>query len=111
MSRRRARIMVSEALPELSVELQRLLYAAGETSLAESVRELRVVDRCRCGDDFCATFYTAPPPNGSYGQTLRSLELEPEQGMIILDVVEERIVCVEVLYRPAVSARLLQLLP
>jgi hypothetical protein len=87
------------------------LYAAGESSLAESVHELRLVDRCRCGDDFCATFYTAPLPNGAYGPTLRSFELEPEEGMIILDVVEERIVCVEVLYRPAVSARLLELLP
>src|SRR5579884_3454605 len=57
------------------------------------------VDRCRCGESFCSTFFVQPPPVGSYGPTHYNVELDPEQGTLILDVVDGRIACVEVLYR------------
>jgi hypothetical protein len=97
--------------PDLAGELARLLCAADEGPLAESVPELRIVGRCRCADDFCATFYTALPPQGAYGPTHRNIGLDPEDGMIILDVEHGRIVCVEILYRPDFRRRLLELLP
>jgi hypothetical protein len=50
--------------PELSVELEQLLRVSGEHALAEQIPELHVLDRCRCRDDFCATFYTQPKPKG-----------------------------------------------
>jgi len=74
---------------------------------------LRLVDRCRCGDDFCSTFYSEPKPNGTWGSLGRheNLTLAPEQGMIILDIVDGRIVCVEVLDREDVRKKLLAAIP
>jgi hypothetical protein len=98
-------------LPELSNELLSLLANAGETALVAQVPLLRVLDRCRCGDDFCATFYTKPKPHGSYGPALRTIPLEPTKGMLILDVVDGEVASVEVLYRDEVREKLLVAFP
>ena len=50
---------------------------------------LAIVDRCRCSDSFYETFYTALKPNGSYGPKHENVELESDNGMVIVDVVEE----------------------
>jgi len=70
-----------------------------------------MVTRCSCGDAFCASFYTAPKPRGSYGPKHRNIALEPNDGMIILDLVDEVIVNVEVIDRPDVRAKLELLFP
>ena len=75
--------------------------------LAAQVKRLVIVDRCRCGDDFCASFYTQPKPEGAYGLGHRSMELEPAEGMLILDLVNGTIVQVEVLYRNEIRDKLL----
>ena len=38
-------------------------------------------------------------------------QLDPVTGMIVLDVVDGRIVCVEILYRDELRSRILRLLP
>jgi hypothetical protein len=43
-------------LPSLAQELATLLIEAEEPKLTAQVLGLEIVDRCRCGDDFCATF-------------------------------------------------------
>jgi len=88
-----------------------LLITAGETGLATQISGLRIVDRCRCGDDFCSTFYVQPKPDGAYGPSHRSVDLAPQQGTIILDVVDEKIACVEVQYRDEIREKLQALLP
>jgi hypothetical protein len=103
--------LLSETFPQLSEELQQLLTTAGETALAAQVPELTIVDRCRCGDDFCATFYTQPKPAGAYGPGLRTIPLVPEKGMLILDVVDGVVAKVEVLYRDDIRQRLLTMFP
>jgi Group II intron, maturase-specific domain len=60
-------IPLEKALPDLAEELAHLLTISGHAALAEQVPGLKLLDRCRCGDDFCATFYTQPKPNPSYG--------------------------------------------
>jgi hypothetical protein len=65
--------------------------------------------KCSCSDNFCASFYTAPKPVGSYGPKHRNLELALVRGMIILDLVDDRIVHVEVLYRDDVRSKLTEL--
>jgi hypothetical protein len=104
-------LLLKDALPELADELAQLLSEAGEHHLAKQVPGLTIVDRCRCGDDFCATFYTQPKPEGSYGAGHENVVLEPERGMIILDVVDDTIACVEVLYRDEVGRDLIEALP
>jgi hypothetical protein len=98
-------------LSALAAELEQLLSAANEPALAAQVSSLQIVDRCRCGDDFCSTFYTEPRPQGSYGKGHRNVELEPADGMLILDMVKEKIVCVEVLYRDEIRKTLHAALP
>ena len=104
-------ILVSEIFPTLAEEMERLLTEANEPGLAAQVRALAIVDRCRCGDDFCATFYTEPRPRGRYGRDHRNIDLNPVDGMLILDVVGSRIACVEVLYRDKIRKALHAALP
>ena len=103
--------LVADALPQLACELEGLLTEQGEPELAAQVPSLRIVERCRCGDDFCSTFYTQPKPKGRYGSKHHCVLLEPERGMLILDVVGGRIACVEVLYRDEVRRALQAILP
>jgi hypothetical protein len=100
-----------EVLPELAEELEQLLRKQNEPELAAQVSNLRLCDRCRCGDDFCAMIYTLPPPQDRSGPNHRSFDLDAERGMIILDVRDERIACVEILNRDDIRAKVLALFP
>jgi hypothetical protein len=84
------RRLVVDIFPALARELQEFLAAA-------QVPDLAVVERCRCGDDFCGMFYVLPKPNGAYGPGHRNVALTPEEGMLILDVVADKIAAIEVL--------------
>ncbi len=70
---------------------------SGEPVVTASVCDLDIVARCGCGADYCAGFYTAPKPDKSYGPKHRGICLEPKEGHIILDLVEDRIMFIEVL--------------
>lgn len=89
--------------PVLAGQLKRALQEMGEDPLAGQVQALRVVARCDCGDSFCQSFYTEPPPKGAYPYPDRARNICCENpgwdGELILDVVDERIHFVEVLYR------------
>lgn len=103
--------LLQDALPDLADELTALLRSQNERDLAEQVPLLRLVDRCRCGDDFCATLYTAPKPKGVYGPNHESLSLNPSSGELILDLDDRKIVCIEILFREDLRKRILQLFP
>jgi hypothetical protein len=105
------RPLLTDALPAFATELRRLLEERGESELAARVPGLMIFERCSCGDDFCATFYTQPKPNGGFGPGHRNVALTPEKGMLILDVVAGRIACVEVLDRNDVRRKLDAVLP
>lgn len=92
--------LLREVYPDLCAELVSLLNAEELTDLAICAHDLRIVARCSCGDGFCQSFHTAPPPDGAYGPGHRCVPLLPERGMLTLDVVYGRIVFVEVLNRP-----------
>jgi len=48
---------------------------------------------------------------GNYQPDYRSISLHPKQGMIVLDVIEVKIVCIEVLYRDPVREKLVKIIP
>ncbi|WP_369182125.1 hypothetical protein [Streptomyces sp. Y1] len=100
--------LVREVFPDLVRELIGLLEAEGERELAICARDLRLVAACGCSDDFCQSFRTAPhQPGTPYGPGHRCLPLLPAKGDLVLDVVDGRIVYVEVLFRePLRDARL-----
>jgi hypothetical protein len=104
--------LLKAALPSLAQELAELLHAAGERDLAAQIQELSIRDRCRCGDSFCATLYTAARPQGSWGTGHETIPLDDSaKGMINLDVVDGRIVEIEVLFRDDIRDALRKLLP
>jgi hypothetical protein len=105
------RPLLEVALPELAAELSDLLESVGQHDLVAQIPHLRLLDRCRCEDAFCATVYTAPRPSEGWGSGHRSMELAPSEGYLILDLVDRKIVCIEVLYRNSVREQLLRLLP
>jgi hypothetical protein len=107
-----ARILLRHLLPTFADELQTLLGVAGRAGLAAQVPSLELVDRCRCNDDFCGTFYTVTPPKGAWGPGHYTVALaEAEVGMINVDVLNDRIVEVEVLWRPEIRDALAGALP
>jgi|SRR5579859_7253308 len=104
-------MLVAEVFPALAGELQELLLKQNRHELAEQVPTLRIVDRCRCGDDFCASFYTQTKPTGRYPPGTKTIELDTKEGMLILDVVDGAIAQVEVLNREDVRKALLTAIP
>jgi hypothetical protein len=100
-----------DVLPELAVELRILLEASNHRDLADQLAGLVIFDRCRCGDSFCASFYTQPKPLGAYVGDFYTIEVEPKEGMILLDVVNTQIAHVEVLYRDDIRKTLLSRIP
>jgi hypothetical protein len=74
--------LLSDVSPALAEEIHTLLLGQDEFELAGQVSELRIVDRCRCADDFCGTFYVRPKPKGDYGPKHRNVVLEPKEGML-----------------------------
>jgi hypothetical protein len=104
--------LLSASFPDLAAELAGLLSRAGHVSLASQVSSLSIVDRCRCGDSFCATFYTASKPKGTWGPGHSTIPLdEAREGIINVDVLNGQIVSVEVLYRDDVRERLQTVCP
>jgi hypothetical protein len=99
--------LLIELFPEFAAELEQLLVEQGESELARQVSTLPLIERCRCEDDFCGKFYASPKPKDAYVPSHRNVSLEPKQGILIIDVVAERIAAVEVLYRDAIRQKLI----
>ncbi|WP_216858223.1 hypothetical protein [Actinomadura verrucosospora] len=98
--------LVREVFPELVTELVALLEEEGEPELAVCAWDLRLVADCGCGDDFCQSFETELHPRGQpYGPGHRCIALAPAKGMLNLDVVNGRIMYVEVIDRPPLRDR------
>ena len=97
-------MLLAEIFPSPARELDQLLKNQGEVELA-------IVDRCRCEDDFCLSFYTQPKPEGTYGPGHRCIDLDAAEGMLVLDVVAGKIAHVEVLNRNDIRRKLLATLP
>jgi hypothetical protein len=93
--------LLRDRWPVLAAQIETALRSSDEPALAERVGDLPVVQRCTCGDGFCQSFYTAPPPQGAFGEGHRNVLLDaPWPGFLILDVVGDEIRYVEVLDRP-----------
>jgi hypothetical protein len=104
-------LVFGHAMPAFAAELEASLRDDGHNELATQVAALPITERCRCGDDFCATFYTAEIPSGAYGAGHSNVIVSSQKGMIFLDVVNDGIKCIEVLYRPDVQKTLFEILP
>lgn len=100
--------MLRDVHPELVAELVALLQREGEPRLAVSAHDIRLIAPCGCGDDFCQSIHTEDWPAGQpYGDGRhRCVALLPAGGgMLNLDVVDDRIVYLEILDRPPLVDR------
>jgi hypothetical protein len=77
------RPLVADTLPAFANELRQPLIEKGEPELASQVSGLAILDRCRCGDANCGTFYAKPKPEGSFGSGHRNVALAPEGGTLL----------------------------
>lgn len=89
--------LVVDVVPELAEELERELRASGDVDLAHQVAGLRMSKSCGCGDDFCATFYTAATPRGPSSKKPYGVPLSNHN--LIVHVLGGEIIEVEVLFR------------
>ena len=103
--------ILRDVLPELASELKNLFRESESPHLAQQVDDLQILDRCRCGDSFCATIYTLPKPKEAWGKGHYTILLDAETGMIIVDVLDDKIAEVEILYRDEIREKVLKLLP
>src|ERR1035441_583356 len=101
---------LSRALPEFAAETRRMLLRCDETALANQVDELWIYDRCRCGMEECATVYTAAEAVPGTGQRGIGGGFQ-DTGYVLIDVSNERIVCIETLFYPEFVKALTELLP
>ena len=99
-------VPISSLLPDFANELEGLTGVANRPDLSARIRGLVVEARCPCANRACAHFYTAPPPNGPYGPGHSNLVLPANTGMVVLDLLHDRIVGIEVLDRPDVKRAL-----
>lgn len=106
-----SQLLLRDALPELASELKSLLEQDDLAQLAEQVDLLRIIDRCRCDSKTCATFYTVPKPKGAWGAGHENIVLDVEEGLTVLDTLDGKIVCVEILDRVDIREKLLHQLP
>lgn len=101
--------LLSEIAPEFADEIHRSLITDGFADLANQVDSLQIVDVCRCDQPNCSTFYTAPKPDGAYPKH-ENIVIESKTGLVVLDISDAKIVCVEVLDRPDIKEKLGEML-
>lgn len=97
-------ILLSDIAPDFADEIEQSLIADGLADLANQIESLQIVDTCRCDLTNCSTFYTAPKPDGAYPNH-ECVVIESKAGMVVLDISNAAIVCVEVLDRPDVQEK------
>ena len=78
--------------------------------MADQVDDLWIHHRCRCGTEDCTTIYTAAETVTGPGQRGVGGGFE-DTGYVLIDVSNERIVCIETLFYPEFVKALTELLP
>jgi hypothetical protein len=86
---------VRDVLPRLARGISQELHGLGD-ELAAQVDGRRVRGPCACDDELCQSFCTEfHPPGTRYEGEHRTVPLHPEDVMVNLDVVDGRIVYME----------------
>jgi hypothetical protein len=103
--------LLIDVMPEVAEELRILISKSDFSGVDDQIATLCIVDRCQCGENSCATFYTAPRPNGAWGPGHENVSLDSKSGLLVLDLLNRIIVCVEVLDRKDIKKKLDEVFP
>ena len=98
--------LLKDILPDFSKELVLLLNHKNESILAKQIDKLEIKSICNCKEDFCSTFFTSDLKDDlkNFAQTV---DLSPENGIVNVDVIDNKIVSIEVLYREEIKNKLI----
>ena len=132
--------LLRQIWPEVIERLRMLLTETAEGPLASTISDLQVFDRCRCGQDDCATVYTKPWSDDrgrdysegvdapshrrrgvvfwhpdticlDSGQKVGARTVTPVPHTTILDVVDEEITRIEIIGDGESAQKLIAALP
>ena len=96
-----------EEMPNLAMEIEAGLTEINEELLSKSVKELKIIGRCKCGDKNCGTFYTLEKEKW-LGKGLHQV-IPTVENLYAIDVFNNKIVCIEILDRKDVTNKLNEL--
>ncbi len=99
---------LADALPKFAEELAHGLAVQGHKHLAEAVLSVEIVERCRCDEPGCVTFYAVPKTSATAWPASKRV-IAPAKGVMCVHYIDRQILCVEVLDRPDDRAKLDQI--
>jgi hypothetical protein len=92
-------LKLAQALPDLTEELSQGIASLGYKKLAASVYTIEVVERCKCEEPGCVTFFCVPKIHAPLPDTCKRI-IAPARGVTCVQYVDQQITWVEVLGRP-----------
>jgi len=90
---------LAQALPDFTEELSQGIASLGYKNLAATVYEIEVVERCKCDEPGCVTFFCVPKLSAPRPDTCKRI-VAPARGVTCVQYFEQTITWVEVLGRP-----------
>lgn len=101
-----SRLLLWEVAPELVVELRDYFVELGENELASQAHSLVIAELCGCGDSFCGSFHAVPRKPAGVPRRGQREQFAPRLTELHVDVVDGRIVYVEILYQDELKAKI-----
>ncbi len=83
----------------MTEELSRAVASTGLTKLAESVYVLEIVERCKCQEPGCVTFYAVAKVAAPTPDNCKRI-VAPTNGITCIQYLDQQIIWVEVQGRP-----------
>lgn len=93
-----------DVLPRTAKIVAALLLEEGYARLCKQMPELMIFEKCSCQSPDCASFYTQPKPEGPYGPGHWGFTLKSPAGLIVLDILNDKIAFIEILRFPLASS-------
>lgn len=103
------RFWLRDQFADLALDLDSAFRSIGRDDLAESVWQAEIVEPCPCANEACGTFYTLPE-HVRTGREKHLFDLQINtMGIISVGIVDDQLASVELLGRPDICKRLIQL--
>jgi hypothetical protein len=105
------RKLLKDCLPGFARELVLLLIKEQNLELAHQVQLMQIdVDTCGNDENFCSMLCTGLNPKYGWGQSIgTSIVLKPEQGSVLLNMLDRDTMRIEIFFRKDVQEKVKQL--
>lgn len=92
-------LRLAQVLPELAKDLSLGVASMGHQKLAALVYTIEVVERCKCDEPGCVTFFCVPQRSAPHPDICQRI-IAPARGVVCVQYVDQQIIWVEVLGCP-----------